>query len=147
MTIRPKQTFNGLPNHALTIPNEFHVISDDATSSGLYNIRIRGLCFTQGGTWDSVANNSHTEVNHTATGFLGGAPTSSGVVQYAAPIKGGTDYDHGFENFKPHEQKTLLTSVLSDDTTQPEIAITVEAITPGASGDFFATFNFDEMVY
>lgn len=147
MAIRPKQTVNGLPNHALTIPSEFHIISDANTSSGIYNVRIRGLCFTQGGTWNSVADASHTEVNFGVTGFLGGAPTSSGVVQYVAPVTGGTDYDHSFESFKPHAQKTVLTSVLSDDTTQPAIAITVEAITPGASGDFFATLNFDEMVY
>lgn len=142
MSIRPKATFNGLVNHALTIPEEFHVISDPNTSSGIFNVRIRNNSFTQGGTFTGLNTNSVTEVNHNVTGFL-----SSGVVQYAATTKGGSEYDHTFENFNPYQQKSLITTVLSDNVTQPVMTITVEAMTPSSTGDFFATINVNEMVY
>jgi len=147
MTIRSKELLNGLINHAITTPSEIHIVSDPATSSGLYNIRLRGLSFTQGGTWQTQSSTSATEYNCGVTGFLGGAPASSGTVQYAAPVKGGDDYDHRFNNFDETAQYSILTTTLSDQTTRPEIAITVEAITPGASGDFFSAINYDEMVY
>lgn len=145
LTIKPKTTVNGLVNHALTIPEEFHVVSDPTTSSGIFNIRVRNLCFTQGGSFTAIANNSHTDSNFNATGFLSTA--TSGVTQYAAPVKGGEQYSHEFEAFNPYSQKSLLTTILSDNTTAPEIAITAEAITAGSSGDFFATININEMVY
>lgn len=141
MAIRPKTTFNGLPNKALTVPSEFHIISDSA-SSGIFNVRVRNLAFTNGGSYTGVAATSYTEINHNPTGFL-----SSGVCLYIAPVKGGSDYDHEFENFTPYSQKSLLTTVLANNTTVPEIVITVEGVTAGATGNFFATLNFDEMVY
>ena len=144
LVIKPKATYNGLVNHAITVPKEFHIISDE-NSSGLFEVCIRNLCFTTGGSFNSVADASFTEVNAGPTGFL--SPATSGVRQYCAPVKGGSDYDHGFENFTPNAQYTLLTTVLSDQTTRPEIAITVKPLTVGATGNFFATMNFDEMVY
>jgi len=144
LVVKPKATVNGLVNHALTVPKEFHIISDE-NSSGLFEVCVRNLCFTAGGSFTSVADASHTEANPSATGFL--SPATSGVVQYCAPIKGNDDYEHEFENFTPYSQYNLLTSVLSDQTTRPEIAITVKPLTVGATGNFFATLNFDEMVY
>jgi len=144
MAIKPKLTFNGLTNHALTVPKEFHIISDDS-SSGIFEVKLRGLCFTTGGTFTSVSDSSHTEINHGPTGFL--TPSTSGTIQYAAPIKGGTDYDHEFENFTNYSQYSILTSVLSDQTSRPEIALTITALSAGASGNFWGTINFDEMVY
>ena len=144
MAIKPKATFNGLVNHALTVPKELHIISDE-NSSGLFQICIRGLSFTAGGAFTSVADSSHTEVNHAPTGFL--SPATSGVLNYCAPVKGNTSYNQEFENFTSYSQYSLLTSVLSDQTTRPEIAITVKPLTVGATGNFYATINFDEMVY
>jgi hypothetical protein len=145
LAIKPKATFNGIVNHALTVPKEVHMISDPVTSSGIFNIRVRGLGFTSGGSFNGVSDNSFTEVNYNPTGFL--SPATSGTVQYGASIKGGDAYEHQFENFTPHSQYSLLTSVLSDQTTRPEIVITAEAVSASATGDFFATMNFDEMVY
>ena len=144
MGIRPCATFNGLVNHAITSLREIHVVSDEV-SSGLFNVRVRGLGFTSGGVWNSVSTNNFTEANHGITGFL--SPATSGVVQYAVPIKGNTSYSHQFENFTDYAQKALITSVLSDQVTQPEILVTVEPLTATATGNFFVTMNFDEMVY
>jgi len=142
MSIRPKATFNGLVNHALTIPEEFHVISDPNTSSGLFNVRLRNNSITQGGSFTGINANSVTEVNHAVTGLL-----ASGVVQYASTIKGGDAYSQQFESFNPYQQKSLITTVLSDNVTQPAMTITVEAMTASSTGDFFATMNLNEMVY
>ena len=144
MALKPKLTVNGLTNHALTVPKEFHIISDDK-SSGIFEVKLRNLAFTTGGTFTGVAATSHTEINHGPTGFLSAA--TSGVSQYAAPIKGNTDYDHEFENFTNYAQYSILTTVLSDQTTRPELVLTVKALTAGASGNFWGTMNFDEMVY
>ena len=141
LAIRPAATFKGVTNKVLTVPTEFHVISD-ASASGIFNVRIRNLCFTNGGSYTGVSTASATEVNHNPTGIF-----ISGVVQYAAPIKGGADYDHSFETFTETRQASLVTSVLSDNTTQPPIVITVEGVSAGATGNFFATMNYDEMVY
>jgi hypothetical protein len=145
MSIRPKATFNGLVNHALTFPEEIFVASDPATSSGLFNIRLRNLSFTAGGTYTGIASSSITEVNHSATGFL--STSTSGIEQYSTILKGGDTTKHIFENFTPYSQKSTLISVLSDNVTQPEMVITAEAMTASSTGDFFATFNINEMVY
>ena len=92
-----------------------------------------------------MTTTNHTEANHTITGFL--SPATSGIVQYAVPVKGDTSYNHEFENFTDYAQKSLITSVLSDQVTQPEILITVEPLTATSTGNFFVTMNFDEMVY
>ena len=144
MGIRPKGTVNGLVNHAITSLRDIHIVSDEL-SSGLFNVRVRSLGFTSGGTWNGVTTTNHTDVNHGITGFL--SPATSGVVQYAVPIKGNMSYSHEFENFTDYAQKTLITSVLSDQVTQPEILVTVEPLTATATGNFFVTMNFDEMVY
>ena len=144
MGIRPKATVNGLVNHAITSLSEVYLVSD-AVSSGIFNVRIRGLAFTSGGTWNGVTTTNHTEANHTITGFL--SPATSGITQYAVPVKGDTSYNHEFENFTDYAQKSLITSVLSDQVTQPEILITVEPLTATSTGNFFVTMNFDEMVY
>lgn len=144
MGIRSKSTVNGLANHAITAPTELHIISDDY-SSGIFNIKIRNNAITSGGTYMSVSDNSHTEVNHNLTGFISQA--SSGVSEYSAQVKGGQSYSHVFESFTPHSQTTFWTTPLSDGSTLPELVITIEPVSPGASGNFYTSLNFDEMVY
>jgi len=145
MSIRPKATFNGQVNHCLVFPEDLTVGSNPLTSSGIFNIRLRNLCFTAGGSYNSISDSSVTEINHEPTGFL--SPATSGVEQYATIVKGGEVCSHEFKNFTPYSQKSILTTVLSDNVTQPVIAITAEAMTAGTSGDFFGTLNLNEMVY
>jgi len=144
LALRSKTTVNGLNNHGLTFPTEVHVISDN-DSSGIFNIRIRNLCFTAGGTFNSVNDSSHSEYNYQATGFL--TPSTSGTTVYSAMVKGNDMYDHQFENFTPYTQHSLVTTVLADGTTRPEIAVTVEPMTATSTGNFYISVNFDEMVY
>jgi hypothetical protein len=112
--LKPKASINGIVNHGLIIPKEVTVYSD-ADSSGLFNIRLKGLSFTTGGTFNSVAGNDN--------------------------------FSEEFENFTPYSQYSILTTVLSDQVTRPEITVTVEPITATSTGNFYVAMNFDEMVY
>jgi hypothetical protein len=142
--IKPKASINGIVNHGLIIPKEVTVYSD-ADSSGLFNIRLKGLSFTTGGTFNSVADASISEVNQSPTGFL--SPATSGVNQLVGIVKGNDNFSEEFENFTPYSQYSILTTVLSDQVTRPEITVTVEPITATSTGNFYVAMNFDEMVY
>lgn len=142
--IKPKASVNGLVNHALIIPKRF-IVHSDTDSSGLFNIRVKGLSFTAGGTFNSVATTSVAEVNQSPTGFL--SPATSGVNQVAGIVKGNEVFTQDFENFTPYSQYSLITTVLSDQVTRPEITVTVEPITATSTGNFYVAMNFDEMVY
>jgi hypothetical protein len=140
LTVRPKQTFGGLDNHALTLISEMHVSS---IGSGPYIYRIRGNCYTSGNAFTSVDSKSVSEYDIAATGFA-----NSGTVLYSAILNAGNHYEHSFLKLSDKFQEEIYTHTLADgNLTQPEISVTIQPLLPTSTGNFYATLNLSEMVY
>lgn len=138
LSFRPKTTVNGLPNHSATVLEELHLASE---GNGIFKLRVRENATLDGESFNSLDDASHTELDLSATGFA-----SSGTNIYSAALTTGS-YAHNFLDRDDDFKNTIDTYLSADQTTQPIVTISVEALSTGASGDFYATFNLKELHY
>lgn len=138
LSIRPKTTFNTLKNSAIVYFEEMHLCSE---GSGPFLIRVRDNSTLLGDSFNEIDSTSHTEVDCDATGVSGG------VVRYSAMVGAGSEYAHDFLKNKAEFSDEITSLLDADGTTQRNISITAQGLTPSASGTFYSSLNIKEMDY
>jgi len=82
--LRPLQTFNSITNRARILPETYSVYSDDTS---IHYDLVWGATIT-GGAWATLATDSVSQVNLTATSFSGGIVVESGYVAASNQSRG-----------------------------------------------------------
>jgi hypothetical protein len=140
MSIRPKQTFGGQPNHSVwkgisyTLAN----ITNTGGSPVIFRIRSGLESLLTGEVFVSHLDASIAEIDTTAT-----------AVNPLAKVVGSTllvaDESRVTQNIDPRELHTFEIYLYADDLTQPCLIITAECVS-ATSADVFAAVNWEELL-
>lgn len=137
ISIRPKQTFNGITNRGIIIPESYNIYSEDQSIA----VQTVFGATLVGAIWNSVDSNSIVEFSVAATAMTGGTVISNDFAAAVSSGNSGGVLDESITNRVP-----LTLDIDGNHPTSPHTdAFTIAATSLVGNTDVAANINWKEL--